>query len=329
MRILIVKLSSLGDCIHALPTVHILKSALNADIDWLIHPVFAPLIRCCPDVDKVIEFPRRQLFRQLPRILKNVRCQSYDMVIDLQGLLKSASAARLAKTKRRLGPSFNREGARFFYHEHPPRKPHEIRHAVDQIMDVLDLLNIPRQKAQFPLSLPPCPLPQTSPPHIVMAPCSRWPSKNWPPDRYALAGTRLIEQTGGSISLIGTASDRATCESIAASMPALSVRNIAGQTTMVEMASILQTAQLVITNDSGPMHLAAALQRPTLAIFGPTDPRRTGPYSGIFKVLQHDISCQYCRKRKCDRPATSCMESVTVTKVVTAAQDLLNLNQQG
>ena len=131
MRILVIKLSSLGDVAHALPAVRALKERTGADIDWVVQPEYAPLLACCPDVARTIAFPRRNVARGFFPFLRELRREKYDVVVDLQGLLKSAVAARLARGRRRVGPAWAREGAHHFYDAQPARAAGPRRHAVE------------------------------------------------------------------------------------------------------------------------------------------------------------------------------------------------------
>ena len=134
MRILIVKTSSLGDLFHALPAVHLLKTALDAEIDWVVNQDYVGLVECFSDVRKVIPFPRKELLPNLGKFRKLLRQETYDLVVDLQGLLKSAFICRLtkrAKGAKILGPSFQREGAWLFYSAVVGNK-NKNRHAVER-----------------------------------------------------------------------------------------------------------------------------------------------------------------------------------------------------
>ncbi|MFT7513015.1 MAG: heptosyltransferase-1, partial [Candidatus Omnitrophota bacterium] len=181
-RILIVKLSSLGDLFHALPAVHVLKASWGVSVDWLTQPEYAELVGYFDDVDEVLTFPRRNFLGSLGSFRRKVRAKRYDYVFDMQGLLKSAVAARLANADRCIGPSFNREGSRAFYHA-VAGPADRYRHAVDQIFDVVKYFDLAGEKT-FPVSWPKVTLPE-APHRIGLAPCSRWPAKNWPVERFA------------------------------------------------------------------------------------------------------------------------------------------------
>ena len=135
-RVLVVKLSALGDLFHSLPAVHNLKVGLGAEIDWVTQKEYVDLVRCFTDVDRVIPFYRKAFFTNLKLFLEELRTRDYDYVIDLQGLLKSAIVARLARGKERIGPSFHREGSHLFYSA-VAGEPARNRHAVEENLDIV------------------------------------------------------------------------------------------------------------------------------------------------------------------------------------------------
>lgn len=183
MKVLVVKLSSLGDALHALPTVAELKAQLGAEIHWAVQPAFAPLVRRFACVDEVIEVPRPSDLRGFLRALRGIRARRYDLVADLQGLMKSALVARAAHAPRRIGPSFAREGSCLLYHELAgPRD--KGRHAIEECLDLVRHLGLALPaEPRFPLDVPDVDLDALAPlpgdgPRIAVAPASRWESKN-------------------------------------------------------------------------------------------------------------------------------------------------------
>ncbi len=320
MRILIVKLSSLGDLFHALPTVHNLKEGLGAQVDWVVTEAYVDLVRHFTDVDHVIPFPRRDTLSRLRPFLRELRRHRYDMVIDLQGLLKSAMVARLARTRRRIGPSFNREGSRRLYTEIAgPRN--KDRHAVDENLDVIDHLGLARTPVRFPVVFPKR-LYDEPRPRIALCPASRWPSKNWPADRFQAVARDLQERHQASIFLIGDRGDRPLCDTIAAGLPGCVV-NLAGRTSLAEMGGLLQGMDVLVSNDSGPSHIAAALGVPCVVVFGPTNPDRTGPYGPQHRIAKTNLPCRPCYSRVCRQPDTPCINGVQSYHVRELVDDIL------
>lgn len=321
-RILVVKLSSLGDLFHALPAVHNLKAVSGAAIDWLVQPEYADLVRCFTDVDRVIEFPRRGLVAGGGAFLDELRRESYDLVVDLQGLLKSAIPTRLARASLRIGPSFRREGSWLFYDAVAGRRNKE-RHAVEENVDVVRHLGWPELPVEFPVKFPPVAAPGVSP-RVVIVPASRWETKNWFVEGFVEVAEDLLVR-GATVVLAGGPAERAVCEAIAAPLGQRpNLKNLAGKTTLLELGGLLQHAQLAITVDSGPMHMAAALGVPVLALFGPTDPVRTGPYGAKSRVLTTArLPCQPCFSGQCDRGDLACMRRIFPSQVLAAALDML------
>ncbi|MFU8780456.1 MAG: glycosyltransferase family 9 protein [Kiritimatiellia bacterium] len=321
MRILIIKLSSLGDLFHALPTVHMLRNAYpDATIDWVTHSTYKPLVACFTDVNGSIGYPRHSFRKDGRAFLRELRREPYDLILDLQGLLKSAAVAKLARGTRRIGPSFHREGSHLLYHAVAGPRNLE-RHAVEQILDVIDDLGIKRSKPVFPVAFPSR---QDRPPspHIVIAPASRWPSKNWPPERFAETARALQKEGNASISIIGAPGEEAICETVAKALDG-HCQNYAGQTSLVEMGSILASANLLLANDSGPVHMAAAIGTPTVVVFGPTNPVRIGPYGEGHQVLLPSTPCMCGRTRICKTPQTACINEIPADAAIHAANRIL------
>ncbi len=322
-RVLIIKTSSLGDLIHALPAVHCLRIGLPAEIDWVVNTEYADLASCFPDVRRVIPFPRR-VPGQLLAFRRALRAEKYDLAIDLQGLLKSALITRLARAARRIGPSFQREGARCFYHAVAGRRDRS-RHAVEQNLDVVRYLNLPVPPPAFPLRFADPGL--TSPePRLALIPCSRWPSKNWPLASFAQTALELLDRFHATVYILGGKADAAACENLARKLKGRAV-NLAGRLTLPELGGYLQAMQLAITNDSGPMHIAAALDVPVLALFGPTDPARTGPYGTRHQVFSSRLPCRPCYRRRCRYGANACLQTILPEQVTAAAIEILTQNE--
>jgi ADP-heptose:LPS heptosyltransferase len=324
-RALVVKLSSLGDLFHALPAVHQLKQAKDLTIDWVTQPEYAELVACFDDVDRVITFPRRQFIRSLSSFLHQLREYEYRYVFDFQGLLKSALTAKLARSAHRIGPSFQREGARWFYDEVAGERD-KYRHAVEESFDFVRHFGLTPKPATFPVRFPHTFLPgKVSAPRIGYLPCSRWATKNWPPEHFVRLINSLHAEIGGTALLLGSPGDRPTCDAMAAAIT-VPCTNLCGETGLLELGSYLQQLDLLITVDSGPMHMAAAVGTPVLAVFGATEALRTGPYGRGHRVVAHGgLTCQPCRSRHCQRPQRdlACLTQLHPDRVFDAAIAML------
>lgn len=321
MRILIVKLSSLGDLFHALPAVAAIQKAWNATVDWVVQDPYVELVRHFAPVSRVIAFPRHGFAIRAPSFLRELRRETYDYVFDMQGLLKSAFVTRLARSGCRIGPSFHREGSRFFYDAVTgPRN--KQRHAIEENLDVLDHLGLPRAPATFPVHwTPPTDVPAG--PRIALLPCSRWATKNWPVEHFIEAARGLANDA--RLFVFGAPGDAETCRRITGQVPG--ILNRCGQTSVMELGGYLSAMDLVITVDSGPMHIAAATGTPVLALFGATDPLRTGPYGAAHRVLfLENLACRPCLSRTCrlSPPDMRCLRELTPARVISVAREMLS-----
>lgn len=327
-RILAVKLSSLGDVLHALPAVAGFASVPGNEVEWAVQPQFAPLVERFSCVSRVWRVPRPSETRAWLGALAALRKERFDLVVDFQGLLKSAVVARAPRASRVLGPSFAREGSRFFYDELAARPGGPRRHAVDECFDALRHEGVPvPAEPSFPLDLPPVDPDALAPalrglsgPRVAVAPFSRWESKNWPAARFAEAIRLLVERRGARVYVAGGPGDAAASASIieSAGVPAA---NLCGRLSVAESASLFSRCAALLTNDSGPMHLAAAVGTRCVALFGPTSPDRTGPWGPRHRILRAACPKAPCRKRVCPLGTGACLSGVSAAEAVSAVLD--------
>ena len=319
-HILVIKLSSLGDIAHALPAVRALKERTGAAIDWVVQPEYQSLLACCPDVERTIAFPRRNFARGFFPFLRELRRDKYDVVVDLQGLMKSALAARLARGRRRVGPAWAREGAPRFYDAQPAKTAGPRRHAVDELMDVVNLVAPGEALPPEPkLAVPEAESDVEPGPHVAFAPFSRWDTKDWPLEKFAELGKRLVAEMGCRIRIVGSRENEAQGEALARQIGE-GARNLCGKTDLPGLCALLKGMDLLVTVDSGPMHWADALGVPMVAIFGATDFARTGPYRQLGHVVAKDgLDCRPCHSRTCARGDLACLRTLDVETVFQAA----------
>jgi lipopolysaccharide heptosyltransferase I len=311
LKILILKPSSLGDVIHALPVLRLLKSHLpQSQIYWWLDSTLQSLLEDDPDLAGVIPFDRQGWAspRRWPKMLSSLldlRAKHFDWAIDLQGLARSGIFAWLSNAALTIGLDNGREGARAFYDLTPPPPPPGA-HAVDRYLAVLPLLHLPARgnfewlpkrpgiAAQIQQKWNPAPGPW-----IVLLPGARWDNKRWPVEHFIQLARLMRGMDALNFVILGGDDERAAGEAIAKENPGRSL-NLAGQTTLWEMIEWVRHGRLVISADTGPMHVAAALGRPLIALFGPTDPRKTGPYGKPGSVLQiNTLPCVPCMKPSC------------------------------
>lgn len=313
-KILVIKLSSLGDTLHALPTVAELKDQLGAEIHWAVQPEFSALVGCFSCVDKIVKMPRPSDVTGFISALRKLRMERYDLVVDLQGLLKSAVVARLAHAPRRIGPSFAREGSRFFYSE-VAGSCNKNRHAVDECLDVIQHLGLKMPAfPRFPLTVPDIDLDAEAPsahqgPRIAFSPLSRWESKNWPEENFSALLKLLVEKHDARVYIIGGAGDCDVAERII-SNAGVDAANFCGRHSLVQSLGVIAKCDALVSNDSGPMHMAAALGVKCVVPFGPTLPERTGPYGKNHVVLRAG-GCPPCHKRVCPKGTKECLRAIT------------------
>lgn len=318
LKILILKPSSLGDIIQALPVLRLLKLHLpRAEIFWWVDARFARLLGGDPDLAGLVLFDRERWtsplrWPEMARSVRWMRTQQFDWVIDLQGLLRSAAFAWLARGNLLIGLNTLREGGRegaSGFYDVAVEVP-EGTHAVGRYLAVLPALGVP-VRADFQW-LPNRPAvaadvrkkwPETahSGPErwIAIQPGARWATKRWPGQYFADLARLFAEKAADArLVVMGGRDDKSLGDLIARAAPG-SVLNLCGQTTLPEMIEWLRLCSLMITNDTGPMHAAAALGVPVVALFGPTDPRSTGPYGQLENVLRIDLPCSPCFKAYC------------------------------
>ena len=323
MRALVVKLSSLGDLFNAMPAVQLVRRHTGAALEWVTQPEYVPLVRLVRGVERVIAYPRRDFYTSWPAFRRELRREKHELVLDFQGLLKSALVCRLAGGRRMIAPSFSREGSAFFLREQAAASADGARHAVDQCLDTVRHLGLPVDRVEWGMDFPAVDVPGAGP-HIALAPFSRWPAKNWPLQRFRLLAADLLRETGGTLHLIGGPADRDACESLARELGPR-VSNHAGATGLPQTGGLLARMDLLITNDSGPMHMACAAGTRVLALFGPTDACRTGPYGDRHVVLQSPVFTPDDVERSAYKSgATRWMDAIETSTVLRTALNMLN-----
>lgn len=323
-----------------MPVLRLLKLHLrDAQIYWWIDTRFAALIEDDPDLAGIVRFERERWaapynWPEMFRSIQWMRAQEFDWVIDLQGLGRSASFAWLARGKLLIGldneREGGREGARAFY-DIAIRSP-KGAHAVERLQSVLPILGVPvhnhfqwlpdrptvaaQVKAKWPMS--------QSSRWIAIQPGARWPTKCWPVPHFTQLVSMLAQKFHDAhFVVLGGADDKSRGEILYRAAPQR-VLNLCGETSLPEMIEWLRLCQLMITNDTGPMHVAAAMGIPLIALFGPTDPHSTGPYGQIENVLRIDLPCAPCFKASCRwKHPLECLTAISPTMVFEAAEKRL------
>jgi lipopolysaccharide heptosyltransferase II len=331
LKILILKPSSLGDVIQALPVLRLLKLHFrDAEIFWWLDSSLAPLLEDDPDLAGIVRFERKRWGKpqHWPEMLRSVqwlRKQQFDLVIDLQCLLRSGAFAWLANGKFLVGLDEVREGARGFYDLAVPRK-NFLTHAVDWYLSVLPEIGVPVHK-NFNW-LPERPIIAAEIKRkwfgenskfkiqnsklILLQPGARWKNKRWPAKYFAELVRALAQKfPAARFAILGDKDDQPLGEIILRASPEHCL-NLCGETSLPEMVEWIRLCDLMVTNDTGPMHVAAALGKPLVALFGPTEPRRTGPYGQLENILRIELPCSPCMKSDCSwKNPNECLNAIS------------------
>ena len=336
VKILILKPSSLGDVIQALPVLRLLKLQWPAsEIFWWIDSQLAPLLEGDPGLAGIVRFERRRWaspahWPEMWRSIRWMREQQFDLVIDLQCLSRSGAFAWLANGKFLVGLDEPREGARGFYDVVARRESYHT-HAVDWYLGVLKILGVP---AHWNFDW----LPERREISaqvkqkwnaekfrwIILQPGARWWNKRWPVENFA-ATVRNLRQSHPDFhfAILGGESDRELGAAIATTDPQHCL-DLTGKLSLIEMIEWIRLSDLMISNDTGPMHAAAALRKPVVAIFGPTEPRRTGPYGQLENVIRAALPCAPCMKPRCANPKQlECLRSISTAQAADAVKKIL------
>ena len=336
VKILIIKPSSLGDVVQTLPVLRLLRRHWpQAHIAWCLAEGLIPLLENDPDVNEIIPFQRKgwSSLRGLAHWRKTIvhlRERKFDLVIDLQSLLRSGLVAWLARGTTTAGLDLRREGANLFYDLAVPR-PTDRPHAVDWYLAVLRELGVPT--GDWPELIPPRADIQkrlrrirngSDKPMIALIPGARWDNKRWPAAHFA-ALTKQLDPTGRryDFAILGARNDSHLAAEIT-NQADRTLLDLTGQTSLKEMIEWLRLSSLVITNDTGPMHIASALGKPLVGLFGPTDHRQTGPWGAHAQSLRIDLPCAPCMKSRCRwKSEMQCLHELSPAMVALSAQSML------
>jgi heptosyltransferase-1 len=279
-ELLIIKPSSLGDIVHGLQVATSLKAQCEGlRISWIVRDIFAPIVRACEAVDQVYVFERNAGTKGFLRLMQEVRQTKFDYVFDMQGLLRTGLMTSRTLAKRKVGRTDAREWSGVFYDKRVPLPPDGRRsHALDILLQFCPVLGAKpelrgqlkfREVDKLTLSFA-AGRGGTMP--ILMFPDSRRAEKCWNGFKQL---TEMLLRANRNRKVIWAGSNSQPVKGI---LPTAQFLNLTGNTSLVSLPALIQRAEWVFSNDSGPMHLAAALGVPTLAVFGPTDPRQFGPY---------------------------------------------------
>lgn len=272
-KILVIKPSSLGDIIQTLQVVEgaykaAQKQGIELKIHWIVREIFAEIVQLSPFIEKCFIFERKGGITGFYRLMQEVRKEIYDWIFDFQGLLRSGLMTFFARGNHKIGRKDAREGSRLFYSQtYAPKGKNQ--HAVEVLQALLEALpidSIPQQPLTFRKKAKDFVNTKNA---ILLFPNSRGPKKEWP---YFFELTELLlENTSFPCCWIG--------QQMLDKVPQHDrFINLIGKTKLSDLPTLMQDAACVIANDSGPIHLAAALNKPLVGLYGPTDANRYGPY---------------------------------------------------
>ncbi len=332
-RVCIIKPSSMGDVVHALPILAALRTRWpSAHLAWVINRPFQDLVRHHRDLDEIIVYNRSgnrwdplglqsatNLFQRLAR-------RQFDLTIDLQGLLRSALMTAATRARVRVGLADAREGARWFYTDLVDA-PRLGLHAVERIQRIAQALGADATIPRFNLNVTQrdrdwarTRMAGIAGPRVVLNVGARWETKRWPPAHFAEIGRRAVREFGASLIAVGAPGDRPLVDELNQSLAPIPVLDLCGRTSLLELAALAGESDLLISNDTGPLHVAAAAGTRVIGIYTCTDPVLTGPFGTNATTIQSCVWCAPSFIRTCRR--LECMSELSPDRVwpVVAAQ---------
>jgi lipopolysaccharide heptosyltransferase I len=349
MKILIIKPSSLGDVIHSLPFLKTIKNTFHdAEIEWVISKNLKEILEGNPLINRLIVFDKdswtkignlSKTVREAIGLINILKSGHYDMVVDLQGLLRSGLITFFTSSPLKVGFKNAREGSSIFYNK--KISVNGSLHAVDRCLEIakairqgLGVRGQGSDKAEFPLNVDKTAAENIKKllgglkekEYIVVIPSARWETKRWSPENFGA----LISKLSVPCIVTGSRADEQIVKEVMRFSNGKGT-NFCGKTDLKELTALIAGAKAVVSNDSGPMHIAAALGAPVIALFGPTDPYKTGPYGWSeirteqekknLKVIRASIPCSPCFKKKCKN--LLCMRGISVDTVLEEIKEYL------
>ncbi|MCX8035533.1 MAG: glycosyltransferase family 9 protein [Candidatus Sumerlaeia bacterium] len=350
LRVLLVRLSAIGDVVHTLPSLAALRRALpNAHIAWLVESLSAPLLEGHPQIDELIVYPRRQWRRQgywrslgaMRRFAGELRARCFDVAIDFQGLTKSAVIPWLARIPRRIGygGADGREISRWFYTERIT-PPDTVVHVIYRNLDLLKALGVfagegkeepdesdrsdksvqfvfpdfSAERAQVDSKLSALGIAPDEKP-ALLNPGAGWETKRWPAESFGRLGAKIARELGCRVLLTWGPGEEALIDAALGEVPAAFCGRVlrAPATSLREFAALCDRACVMVGGDTGPTHLAAARGVPVVALYGGSDAARNGPLGrGPIRVLINpETECVPCWRVRCDNPPPRCLTGIT------------------
>jgi lipopolysaccharide heptosyltransferase I len=334
-RIALIKPSALGDIVHSLPVLTALRRRFpHAHITWVVNRVYEPLLRGHRDLDDTLPFDRRASrngWRAAARswlwFLRELRRRHFDLVVDLQGLFRTAIMVAATGARRRVGLGTAREGATWSYTDLIPVADHDTLHAVDRYWLAAEAFGVGDGPREFHIPIPDearqwadkatkgCPRPW-----LMIGPGSRWPTKRWLPRHFAALARQAQTEFGGTVFFVGGGDETPLAEAVRSRLSGRS-RDWTGRTTLPQLAALLERVDVMLANDTGPLHLAAALGRPVVAPYTCTKVRLSGPYKAECGAIETTVWCRGSYIKRCRR--MDCMTELTPDRLWPVLDEML------
>ena len=336
-NILIVKLSAIGDVIHALPVSYAIKETFpDAKVTWVVEPPAYDLLKMNPCVDRIILFQKKE-FKTFSGFMKKffpfrreVQAESYDAVLDLQGLFKSAAIAFFAKSNIKLGICNMREMSDKV--STPVIGENFQGHIVERYLDTARAIGCKVEEVKFPLEVPAAEQKKADAIlkhagfcegniYAVLAIGANWTNKRWTIENFAALSDWLYDKKICPVMIGGGAVDEQRAQEIE-SVIEIPPLNLVGKTNLMQLTHVVKNAKFVIGGDTGPVHLAAGLKVPTIMLMGPTDANRNGPFRQMQNAIEVERDCKGCWKRACPKNE-DCLEKISLDQVKSLVEKIL------
>jgi lipopolysaccharide heptosyltransferase I len=334
-RFLIVRLGALGDIVHAIPVAAaIRRSVPAARIDWLVSAKHREILDLVPVIDRRLVINDRggaEGGSSFLSAIRELRSARYDVALDLQGLIKSAILARCSGAPRVIGfsSSYVRERlARPFYTEaHDPGRggiydPRETRHVVEINLGLLERIGLTVARPEFPIDRVESNAArqvaaQTGGRYAIVNPGAAWLNKRWPAARFASLARELRNRHGLASAVVWGPGEQSLAEAVVSSADGAAV--LSPKTTVADLVALARGSAVMVSGDTGPLHVAAALGVPVVGIYGPTRPSRNGPLAAADVTVTRDAICACHHLRQCTRDRM-CLEEIEVGEVLDAVE---------
>lgn len=334
-RICIIKPSAFGDVVQSMPILNVLRARFpESQISWVINRELSDLLTGHPSEPKLIPFDRRGGISDWLRLLSDIRRSKFDLVFDLQGLLRTGVMCAASGAPLRVGLQTAREGSSLACHGLLPDTSTQIP-AHRRAWAIAEALGMGDFRQQSDIWIPDADSgwsdrlkAKSNGPLLVIHPGARWQTKQWPIRNFSSVAVRALEDLGMSAIVVGSRGEADAAEELVRLVkdqsPGSEITSLAGQTSMKQLAALMRSADLVLSNDSGPMHLAAAMGTPVVGVFTCTSPQRSGPPGQMHRLISANVPCAASYCKQCPQKGNghlACFRELTPERVWSALKD--------